>query len=67
MQFRTCIGTLGITLTAQEVNDLIKKYSAGAGLVNYKDFVSKINHVFTEHANSSQVIHGAKSQAVSPI
>lgn len=24
--FRTCIGTLGINLTAQEVNDLIKKY-----------------------------------------
>lgn len=44
---------------------MIKKYSVGAGLVNYKGFCNNINQVFTEHANPKEVIEGAKSQAVS--
>ena len=65
MKFRTCLNTLGINLTAAEVNDLVQKYRADTGLINYKSFCETINHVFTENADKGGIIEGAKSQAVS--
>jgi hypothetical protein len=47
---------------------LVQKYTVGAGLINYKDFCNHINGVFF-HAptDKTQVIHAAKSTAVSDI
>lgn len=59
------MGTLGINLTAAEVNHLVSKYSVGAGLINYRGFIENVNHVFTEHADKKAIVQGAKSQAVS--
>lgn len=56
--FRTCIGTLGVNLTEAETTDLIVRYrtTATSGLVNYRDFVNKLDEVFLESHNQSEVI-----------
>jgi Ca2+-binding EF-hand superfamily protein len=51
--FRTCFGTLKITLTEAETQGLLKKYAsaAGVGLVDYARFCDKLNEVFMDHVN----------------
>jgi hypothetical protein len=51
--FRTCIGTLNISLSETETQSLISKYasSAGVGLIDYSRFCDKLNEVFMDHVN----------------
>jgi hypothetical protein len=48
--FRTCIGTLGVNLTEAETGELINRYRSPnqPGLINYRDFIVKLDEVFLE-------------------
>ena len=64
--FRTCLGTLGVSLTEQETQELINRYRVGnAGLINYRDFVDKLDTVFGDQVDTSSVIQNARTTAVS--
>ena len=67
LQFRTCIGTLGVNLTAGETDMLLAKYQAkdGTGLVNYRDLVNNLDTVFAEDTDTNAVIQNARTSAVS--
>ena len=54
-------------MTEKETQDLINKYKSnlGPGLVNYRDFVTTANKVFSDEADPSAAINAARSQAVS--
>ena len=64
LQFRTCLGTLQFRFTEEEIQQLLKKYSLGAGLVGYSDFCKHIESVFEPGANEQAVIENSKSQAI---
>ena len=66
-QFRTCIGTLGVSLTEQETAELIARYKVGdhSGHINYRAFVNKLDEVFLETMNPTDVIQNARTTAVS--
>jgi len=63
--FRTCLGTLQIKLTQQEIDSLINKYKTGvANLVSYDAFCKNIDKVFSDDcADPKNVIFGAQSAA----
>jgi len=54
-------------LTEEETTELINRYSTkdNTGLINYRDFVNKVDQVFTEVMNPSEVIQNARTTAVS--
>lgn len=64
--FRTCIGTLGVELSEAETTELANRYKTnnGSGHINYRDFVNKLDDVFLEHMNPSDVIQNARTSAV---
>jgi len=46
--------------------ELINRYRVGnAGLINYRDFVNKLDTVFSDQVNPSTVIQNARTTAVS--
>jgi len=49
---------LGVNLTEAETTELIVRYrtTPTSGLVNYRDFVNKLDEVFLESHNPSEVI-----------
>lgn len=61
--FRTCLGTLNIRFTEQEVQQLIAKYRMQNGLINYDSFCTNIDNVFFDGADPMGVINNAKSSA----
>jgi hypothetical protein len=61
--FRTCLGTLNIQLSMEEVNALIAKYRLDSGLINYADFCNNIDTVFAAGSDPDAVINNAKSSA----
>ena len=67
LQFRTCIGTLGVNLTEAETLELINRYRCEnqPGLINYRDFIVKLDEVFLEQMNPTEVIMNARTTAVS--
>lgn len=69
MQFRTCLGTLNINLSQQEISEVINRYRVtdGTGMVNYAAFIAKINTVFSDAVNPSNVIQNVRAQAVSAL
>jgi hypothetical protein len=66
MQFRTCLGTLNIRLTEDEIKQLIAKYKIQdkEDLINYAQFCENIDRVFGEGVSPTDVIGGSKSTAV---
>lgn len=66
-QFRTCIGTIGVTLTEVETGELINRYrnQTQPGLINYREFITKLDEVFSEAMNPTEVINNARTTAVS--
>ena len=54
-------------MTEAETQSLINRYKLqdGTGLICYRDFVNKANHVFSDAADPSAAIAAAKSSAVS--
>ena len=54
-------------MTEAETQELINRYKVpgGAGLICYRDFVNKANHVFSDEADPSAAINAARSSAVS--
>ena len=66
LQFRTCIGTLGVNLTEAETQELINRYKTEQpGLINYRSFINSLDQVFSESMNPTAVIEDAKTSAVS--
>jgi len=67
LQFRTCIGTLGVNLTEQETTELINRYriESQPGLINYRDFINGLNEVFSDSMNPTEVIQNSRTTAVS--
>lgn len=61
--FRTCLGTLNLSLSKADVDALIEKYRVDSGLINYADFCSNIDSVFESGSNPGAVIEGAKSSS----
>ena len=66
-QFRTCIGTLGVNLTAQETNDLLARFRVNdnSNHINYRTFVNELDTVFGEDVDTAAVIQNARTTAVS--
>jgi len=64
--FRTCLGTLNISLSEADIQDLIGRYrvSDGTGMINYSQFLDKLNVVFSDQMDPSATISGVKAQAV---
>ena len=56
-----------MNLTEQETSELLQRYQAkdGSGLVNYRDFVNKLDTVFSDAVNPTDVIMNARTTAVS--
>ena len=54
-------------MTEQETNELINRYKVNdhSGHVNYRDFVNKLDEVFLETMNPTEVIQNARTTAVS--
>ena len=64
VQFRTCLGTLQFRFTEEEIQQLLRKYSLGAGLVGYTDFCRNIESVFEPGADEKAVIENSRSHAI---
>ena len=56
-----------MNLTEQETQELINRYQLkdGTGLINYRDFVNKLNTVFSDEVDPTAVIQNARTSAVS--
>lgn len=63
IQFRTCLGTLNIKFSEEEIGQLICKYKLDSGLINYSDFCSNVDFVFSDNADPNQIIENSKSTA----
>lgn len=61
------MGTLGVQLTESEIQELITRYRVhdGSGHVNYRSFTNKLDEVFSDQMNPSDVINNARTTAVS--
>ena len=56
-----------MALTEEETQTLITRYSSpqGVGLINYRDFVNKLDEVFSDAMVPAEVIQNARTSAVS--
>ena len=54
-------------MTEQETNELINRYKVNdhSGHVNYRNFVNRLDEVFLETMNPTEVIQNARTTAVS--
>ena len=63
-QFRTCLGTLNLKFSKEEIDALIEKYKIGnSGLINYAQLCDNINFVFSDAADPVGLIENSKSTA----
>jgi len=55
-----------MSLSSTEVQQLIERYRSHEhpGMVNYNQFIRKINTIFAPDARPSELIHEVKSQAI---
>jgi len=61
--FRTCMGTLNVRFSEEEITSLINKYKCTNGLINYADFCKNIDTVFSDKGDPTAVIENSKSSA----
>ncbi len=56
-----------MNLTEQETQELINRYQLkdGTKLINYRDFINKLDTVFSDQVDPTAVIQNAKTSAVS--
>ena len=54
-------------MTEQETGELIARYrnATQPGLINYREFITKLDEVFSENMNPTEVISNARTTAVS--
>lgn len=56
-----------MNLTEAETTELINRYATPnqPGLINYRDFINKLDEVFSDQMNPTEVIANSRTSAVS--
>mmetsp|Transcript_17144 Transcript_17144/g.15031 ORF Transcript_17144/g.15031 Transcript_17144/m.15031 type:complete len:128 (-) Transcript_17144:849-1232(-) len=63
-KFRTAVAMFNIYMTKDEVEELIKRYGCGDGLVRYTDFIQNIDEQFYDYDAARDNISKTKSSAI---